>query len=162
MYLDVDTLLSPPSEVFVAANGLELDCVGTLHCVIHYCDRQCVENVYICANVENIYKRGIFAYRLLFYLVIIHNLSIATQKTRCFKFKLRLALKRPQTEILCLQPASAGRNQETQGGTARRLQRRLFHQRETTRNGREKNENPPSRRSKTLSTHSTKTNTICV
>ena len=53
MCLDVDTLLSPPSEVLVAANGQELDCVGTLHCVIHYCDRQCVENVYICANVES-------------------------------------------------------------------------------------------------------------
>ena len=53
MCLDVDNLLPPPSEVLVAANGQELDCVGTLHCVIHYCDRQCVENVYICANVES-------------------------------------------------------------------------------------------------------------
>ena len=53
MCLDVDTLLPPPSEVLVAANGQELDCVGTLRCVIHYCDRQCVENVYICGNIES-------------------------------------------------------------------------------------------------------------
>ena len=54
MCLDVDTLLHPPSKVLVAANnGQELDCVGTLRCVIHYCDRQCVENVYICANIES-------------------------------------------------------------------------------------------------------------
>ena len=52
MCLDIDTLLPPPSEVFVAAIGHELYCVGTLRCVIHYCDRQCVENLYICANVE--------------------------------------------------------------------------------------------------------------
>ena len=53
MCLDVDTLLPPPSEVLVAANAQELDCVRTLRCVIHYCDRQCMENVYICANVES-------------------------------------------------------------------------------------------------------------
>ena len=53
MCLDFDTLLPPPNEVLVASNGQESDCVDTLRCVIHYCDRQCVENVYICANVDS-------------------------------------------------------------------------------------------------------------
>jgi len=51
--LTTEQLQPPPDENLVAANGQELNCVGTLSCVIDYCDRQCSENVYICENVEN-------------------------------------------------------------------------------------------------------------
>ena len=53
MCLGIDTLLLPPSEVLVADKGEELDSVSTLRCVIQYCDRQCLENEYICSNIES-------------------------------------------------------------------------------------------------------------
>ena len=53
MHLTIEHLQSPPAENLVAANGQDLNCVGTLRCVIEYCGRQCIDNVYICENVDN-------------------------------------------------------------------------------------------------------------
>ena len=53
MRLTIEHLQSPPAENLVAANGQDLNCVGTLRCVIEYCGRQCIDNVYICENVDN-------------------------------------------------------------------------------------------------------------